>query len=201
MKPFIERARKRWLELLNREDDGHLSVVHQYLQVIKDAANSIASLTTVPLTDRRFLIDFPAAVQGINMPGLEGGLVDLIVPAEPIEPDWDNWFDSWKSAFSSFIQIDKQPLAYSRFRRSYYGKAINGLKDENSHAALWLLLWTWSFFASLLPGNDPSQKGFKELLGQLTLDKEHFPERLSSLDKFLDAVEESIDRWSAASGL
>jgi hypothetical protein len=200
VKPFIESARQSWLGLLNQDGD-HLNTVHQYLQVIKDAANAIACLTSVPLTDRRFLMDFPAAVQAINMPGLEGGLVDLIVPAEPIEPDWENWINAWESAFSSFIQVDKQPLAYSSCRRSYYEKAINGLKDENSHAALWLLLWTWSFFASLLPGNDPSQKGFKELLGQLALDQEAFPERLSSLDKFLDAVEESIDRWSSASGL
>jgi len=201
VKPFIETARQNWLELLNQQNDDDLSPVHLYLRIIKNAANAIACLTTVPLTDRRFLIDFPQAVQGINMPGLEGGLVDLIVPADPIEPDWGIWLDNWNTAFSSLQQEDKHPLAYSSCRRSYYEKAILELKDDNSHAALWLMLWTWSLIASRLPTSNSSQKGYGDFLAKLSLDAGYFSERLSSLDKFLDAVEESIDKWSADSGL
>lgn len=201
VKPFIETARQNWLELLNQQPNDDFSFMNRYLRIIKDAANAVACLTSVPLTDRRLLIDFPQAVQSINMPGLEGGLVDLIVPADPIEPEWDIWIDNWNTAFSSLQQVDKKPLSYSSCRRSYYEKAILGLKDEKSHAALWLLLWTWSLIVSRLPRINSGQKGYGDFLAQLSLGTDHFSERLSSLDKFLDAVEESIEGWSANSGL
>jgi hypothetical protein len=201
VKPFIETARQSWLALQAQKSSVDQSFVRPYLGIIKNAANAVACLTSVPLTDRRFLIDFPQAVQRINMPGLEGGLIDLIVPADPIEPDWDVWMGNWNTAFSSLQQIDNRPLSYSGCRRSYYEKAILGLKDENIQAALWLLLWTWSLMASLLPRNNSSQKGYGELLTQLVLDTDHFSERLSGLDQFLDAVEESIEEWQAAAGI
>ena len=201
VKPFIETARKGWIDLTNQQSSVNKGFVHPYLRIIKNAANAIACLTSVPLTDRRFLIDFPQAVQGINMPGLEGGLVDLIMPADPIEPDWDIWMGNWNTAFSSLQQLDNQPLPYSSCRRSYYEKAILGLKDENNQAALWLLLWTWSLMASRLTRNNSSQKGYEDLLTQLMLGADDFSERLAGLDQFLDAVEESIEGWQDAAGI
>jgi len=201
VKPFIETARQSWINLLNQQNNVNQGFVHSYLGIIKNAANALACLTSVPLTDRRFLIDFPQVVQEINMPGLEGGLVDLIVPADPIEPDWDIWMGNWNTAFSSLQQIENRPLSYSSCRGSYYKKAILGLKDENNQAAVWLLLWTWSLMASRLPGNNSSQKGYKDLLTQLMLDADHFSERLAGLDQFLDAVEESIEGWQTAAGI
>ena len=200
-KPFIEAARQDWIDLLNQHSSVNQDFVHPYLKIIKNAANAIACLTSVPLTDRRFLIDFPQAVQGINMPGLEGGMIDLIMPVDPIEPDWDMWMGNWNTAYSSLQQEDNKPLSYSSCRRSYYEKAILGLKDENSQAAVWLLLWTWSMMASLLPRNNSSQKGFGDLLTQLMIEADHFSDRLAGLDQFLDAVEESIERWQAAAGI
>ncbi len=201
VKPFIKTARQSWINLLNQQNNVDQGFMHSYLGIIKNAANAIACLTSVPLTDRRFLIDFPQVVQGINMPGLEGGLVDLIMPTDPIEPDWDIWIGNWNTAFSSLQQIDNRPLSYSSCRRSYFEKAILGLKDENNQAAVWLLLWTWSLMASRLPRNNSSQKGYLDLLTQLMLDADHFSERLASLDQFLDAVEESIEGWQAAAGI
>jgi len=200
-KPFIESARRDWIALINKQNNNHQDFLHSYLKIIKNAANAVACLTSVPLTDRRFLIDFPQAAQGINMPGLAGGLVDLIVPTESIEPDWDIWMGNWNTAFSSLQQTDSQSLSYSSCRRSYYEKAILGLKDEHSQAAVWLLLWTWSLMASCLPRNNSSQAGYEDLLAQLMLDSDSLSERLTGLDQFLDAVEESIEGWQAAAGI
>ena len=203
VKPFIESARQDWIALLNEQNNTNTAqnFLHPYLKIIKNAANAVACLTSVPLTDRRFLIDFPYSAQGINMPGLVGGLVDLIMPIDSIEPDWDIWMENWNTAFSSLQQIDNRPLSYSICRRSYYEKAILGLKDENSPAAVWLLLWTWSLMASRLPRNNSSQRGYEDLLSPLMLGANNLAERLTGLDKFLDAVEESIEGWQAAEGI
>ena len=199
--PFIEDARRDWLNLQNQGGNLGIDAIPVYLKSIKNAANAIACLTSVPLTDRRVLIDFPSVALGVQMPGLTGGLIDLLVPPDPIEPDWETWLANWNVAFSSIQQIGKLPLSYSEMRRPYYEKAILGLKDENNQAALWLLLWTWSFMSSRLPKNNASQKGFMDLLSQLMLDPDHFSERLDGLDQFLDVVEVTIENWKTAAGI
>jgi len=201
VKPFIESARQDWITLLNGQNNNAQGFLHPYLTIIKNAVNAVACLTSVPLTNRRLFIDFPQSAQAINMPGLAGGLVDLIMPIDSIEPDWDIWMGSWNTAFSSLQQTDNRPISYSSCRRSYYEKAILGLKDENSQAAVWLLLWTWSLMASRLPRNNSSQKGYEDLLFQLMLGTDTFSERLTGLDQFLDAVEESIEGWQASAGI
>ena len=199
--PFLENARKDWVSLRSQEGVFEHGSIHTYLRSIKNAADAIACLTSVPLTDRRVLLDFPAAAQAVQMPGLTGGLVDLMVPPEPIDPDWDVWMDNWNIAFSSIQQIDSTPLAYTEMRRPYYEKAILGLKDENNQAALWLLLWTWSLIAAQLPKNGSSQRGYLDVLDQLMLDPAHFSERLDGLDQFLDAVEITVENWKTDSGI
>jgi len=199
--PFIEDARKNWVELQKNTLSIDQGFLHVYLKSISNAANAIACLSSVPLTERRLLIDFPFAAQAVNMPGLSGGLIDLIVPPDPIEPDWDSWVTNWNIAFSSLQQLDNTPLSYTEMRRPYFEKAILGLKETNNQAALWLLLWTWSFMSNRLQKNNSSQRGFSDLLEQLMLSPDHFSERISGLDQFLEVVEDTIEKWKASSGL
>jgi hypothetical protein len=199
--PFAESARKGWMNLkMNPPQNHHLSV-QRYIQSIKDAANAIACLTTVPLTDRRFLIDFPEKAESVNMPGLSGGLADLILPPDPIDPEWEVWTDNWSAAFSAYQQIQKPSLSFAPCRQYYYKNAILELSETNSQAALWILLRTWSIMASDLPVNSASQHGFNDLISQTMLDKENFEERMEGLDIFLDVVEETIEKWQSSAGL
>ena len=201
VRPFAESARKIWMDLSMRPPQNHHRSVQMYIQTIKDAANAIACLTSVPLTDRRFLIDFPERAEAVNMPGLAGGLADLILPPDPIEPDWESWTENWDAAFSSYQQIQNPSLSFAPCRQSYYRKAILGLSETNSQAALWILLRTWSIMAADLPLNGVSQHGFNDLLSLTMLGKDNFEERMESLDLFLDVVEEAIDNWQTSAGI
>ncbi len=201
VKPFAESARKIWMDLNMHNPTDHRTAIHLYIQAIKDAVNAIACLTSVPLTDRRLMIDFPERAEAIQMPGLLGGLSDLLLPPDPIEPEWEAWIGNWDAAFSSYQQSGNPSLSFSPCRRSYYKKAILGLADTNSEAALWILLRTWSIMAAHLSANNVSQHGFDELLGVLLLDADNFSPRLASLDQFLDVVEETIEGWQSSAGL
>jgi hypothetical protein len=201
VKPFADSARKTWMDLNMRPADNHRQSIQQYIQVVKDAANAIACLTSVPLTDRRLMLDFPGRAEAVNMPGLSGGLADLLLPPDPIEPDWELWTGNWDVAFSSYQQNENTPISFSPCRRTYYKKAIEGLSGENSQAALWILLRTWSIMAAGLPPNSVSQHGFDDLLRDLMLDQDNFQSRLDGLDQFLDVIEETIDTWQASAGL
>ncbi|HUV15403.1 MAG TPA: hypothetical protein VMW28_02430 [Pelolinea sp.] len=201
VKPFAESARADWLNLQISENGFTAKSLRAYLQIMKDAANAIACLVSVPLTDRRFMIDYPLRTQDLKMPGLAGGLVDLILPEEPIEPNWESWLADWRTDFTRLQRQPDVPLTFSNGRMPYYQKAIEGLKESRQDAALWILLWTWTELSSRLYVNSGENLSYSDFCRQLTLGSDHFQERISALDAYLDVVEETIDRWVESNGL
>ncbi len=201
VKFFSERARSAWLKMQPFQGNISQEIILDYLKVLRDAANSLACLTSVPLTDRRFLIDFPDAIMNLKMPGLAAGLIDLILPEEPIEPNWDTWLENWRSSYVLLFKQPNIPLGLSNGRLPYYEKAILELESTRQEAALWILLWTWSLISTNLPEKSPEISAYLNFCSTLSIDETHFQERLSSLDRYLDTVEEVIENWAYQSGL
>ncbi len=201
VKSFSTLARSSWLQLQMQGGEFTPTSRLTYLRILKNAANAIACLTSVPLTERRFLIDFPERALTLKMPGLAGGFVDLIVPAEPVEPNWENWLENWHASYSELLKRSDVPLGLSNGRLPYYEKAIVELAESRQEAALWILLWTWTLIANLLPQNSAEVKAYENFCNTLALNGSNFEERLSSMDTYLDTVEETIDNWSYQNGL
>ena len=201
VRPFAESARARWMSLQTSTEGFNPATLHVFLKAMKSAANAIACLTSVPLTDRRFLLDLPDRTQRLAMPVLYGGLVDLIVPVDPIQPDWETWMADWRTDFTMLQRHPDLPLKYSNGRMAYYEKAIDGLKDSNQQAALWILLWTWTEISAILSPNGSQAVAYSDFCRLLSLGSDQLPERAASMDAYLDVVEESIDRWSQQNGV
>jgi hypothetical protein len=201
VKPFAERARAGWISLQTCTEGFNPVTLYDYLKVMKNAANAITCLTSVPLTDRRFFIDYPIRTQELAMPGLSGGLSDLIVPADPIEPNWESWLADWRTDFGMLQKRTDAPLKYSNGRQAYYEKAIEGLKETNQQAALWILLWTWTEISAMLSPNGYQAVAYADFCRVLALGNDQLQNRVNSLDAYLDVVEESIERWSQQNGL
>lgn len=201
VKFFSEKARSSWLSMQMGAGDFVGMALPGYVKILQNAANAIACLTSVPLTDRRFLIDFPERAQKLQMPGLVGGLTDLILPVEPIEPDWDTWIENWKNSYHKLLLQPEIPIGLSNGRLTYYKNAILELSEQRQEAALWIMLWTWAKISSLLPAGCPENAAFLNFCATLSLEESHFPDRLASLDTYLDTVEEVIDNWAYMNGL
>jgi hypothetical protein len=201
VKYFSERARSSWLKMQMGQEEFSPATILSYLRILKDAANAIASLSGVPLTDRRFVLDLPERALSLQMPGLAGGFVDLILPVEPVDPNWDTWLQNWRTSFTQILRQPDVPLSLSNGRLPYYEKAIQELQTTRQEAALWIMLWTWSLMANLLPPRSPDVTNFNDFCAILCLDQAHMTERLASLDVYLDTIEEAIDKWSYSNGL
>ncbi len=201
VRPFAESARARWMSLQTSTEGFNPATLLVFLKAMKSAANAIACLTSVPLTDRRFLLDLPDRTQRLAMPGLYGGLVDLIVPADPIQPDWESWMADWRTDFTMLQRQPNLPLKYSNGRMAYYEKAIEGLKDTNQQAALWILLWTWTEISAILSPNGSQAIAYSDFCRLLSLGSDQLQERAAAMDAYLDVVEESIERWSRQNGV
>jgi len=200
-KTFSERARADWLAMRGTTEPPQPKTILDYLTIIKNCANAIACLTSVPLTDRRFLLDFAERTLSLQMPGLLGGLIDLLLPEEAIEPDWDTWLESWKNAYMQLLNKKEVPTGLSNGRLLYYEKAINELKTSRQEAALWILLWTWSRIAALQPEKNSEMNTYHNFCSILSLDQTRFGEHLTSLDTYLDRVEEVIENWAYQNGV
>jgi hypothetical protein len=201
VRPFSESARAHWMNLQTGTSGFSPAGLRVYLQAMKDSANAISCLTTVPLTDRRFLLDYPVRARELGMPGLYGGLVDLIVPPDPIEPNWESWMADWRTDFTTLQKHPSLPLKYSSGRMAYYEKAIESLKEENQQAALWILLWTWTEISALLHPAGDQAVAFTDFCRLLALGSDQMQDRINDLDAYLDVVEETIDSWSQKNGL
>lgn len=196
-RPFVEQARQSWMEMSMGKFEGPAFLL-SYLRTIEKTANAIVSLVSPPLTDRRFFLQFPKIVASMQRPGLASGLVDLFLNRDLSAQDWQEWLPAWQEAFSAAAKQTNCPPALNACRLNYYARAIDIFTTENPSAALWLLLRTWSAALCVLPS---SSQSWEKACQSLQLEPSGLGERLTSLDAYLDTVEETLDLWAKQNGI
>lgn len=199
-RPAADSARQTWLELHSLTGTPSPADRWAYLKALENAANAIALLNGAPLTERRFLLNYPQRAQAVQHPGLAGGLVDLFTAQMPDGETWAAWHKDWEAAFTAAGQAADFPPRLHPGRRNYYARAMDALFKDQPAAALWLLLRTWTLAVVNLGETAPSA-GYKDACAACGLDGAEFSRRLEELDAYLDAVEETLDIWAQKNGV
>jgi len=200
--PLAEIARQTWINLHAGTIEPGPQKLMAYLSTLEKSANAITCLTGVPLTERRFLLNYPQRAQLIDRPGLASGLVDLLTGDQPIsEETWQTWLVGWNSAYQEAGKIETCPPRLHPCRQAYYERSVLSLHNDHPEAALWLLLRTWTAALCSLPDNATHRLPWEAALQTLQLAEEHFTLRLAALDAYLDSVEETLDVWSKTNGV
>jgi hypothetical protein len=171
-----------------------------YLKALENAANAIAVLNGPPLTERRFLLQFPQRAQAVGRPGLAGGLVDLFMPEKPDAETWQMWLENWRTAFSAASQQPDCPPRLHPCRQLYYERAADALFSDHPEAAVWMLLRTWTLTLTSLPEDSSLLIAWENACLSCGLGGSEFNHRLASLDTYLDSVEETLDIWAQQNG-
>ena len=200
-RPLAEDARQSWVSLHSGSDESYPARILGYLNALKKAGNSIALLTGTPLTERRFLLQFPQRAQALQKPDLSARLIDLAGGQDVPDETWLAWLEKWKAAFSAAAAVKNSPARLHIARLPYYERAASFLWDEHPAAAIWPILNTWTEAVSILPEGSTYQSEWLAALETLKLDKNSFYERLQALDEYLDLVEETLDGWSQRNGI
>jgi hypothetical protein len=198
---LASKARQRWQDLEINPDIAQPTRMLAYLSALENAANSITSITAAPLTERRFILQFPEHAVSIGRPGLSAGLLDLFSPESLASQDLTNWFDDWRACLQDVSQLESVPPRLAPTRLLYYERAAAALNEENTSAALWLVLRTWTRAISLLKPDSEYVQAWQNACQQMELDGTHFQEHLSLLDRYLDNVEETLDNWAQKYGV
>jgi hypothetical protein len=199
-RPLAEKARQTWIDL-NSGNFAPGSYATHYLKALELAANSVASLSGAPLTERRFMMNFPARAQAVDRPGLAAGLVDLFTNQSISNEEWEGLMENWSSAYSAAGKEPGCPVRLDPCRRNYYEQSISILRADYPEAALWTLLRTWTQAVATLPESHPAHQPWLEALESLELGVDHLEERLNALDAYLDGIEETLETWAQKYGL
>lgn len=193
-------ARQIWVDLFNEKSLERPQQLLSYLSAIEQGANAVAVLSGTPLTERRFLLNFPQRAIAVGKAALAADLTDLIVPHEFDPQEITSWLPAWKENLSDASQTEGVQPRLLPARLPYYTRAAEAMIENAPFPALWLVLRTWTQAAlALSPGAqiEPWQAACK----QLALDKENFSRRYAALDAYLDSIEETLDEYAARYGV
>ena len=200
VRPLVEHARQIWTAFHETESVLGAEDVLRYLRALEHAANAVAGLSGPPLTERRFLMDFPARAEAIRRPGLYAGLLGLLGGPAVDAAALQGWLADWRAAYSA-LTADKAPARLHSCRLQYYERAIETiLGSEHPLDALWPLWHTWCLAASLLPAESPPLEAWRLAGERLGLQGGAFAERVAALDVYLDMVEEILETWARENG-
>ena len=202
-------ARQKWISLgLGGSPDPSSDParrIYAFYQALEYAGNAIASLSGVPLSERRFLLQLPqkaAATGKPEQPALATSLLALASVTSAVhDADWQSWTAVWDAALIAVGKTESCPPRLLPARRAYYTRAAAALWSDHPAAAFWILMRTFSLAAAHLPAGSESRAALETVSSAVGLDEAHFDARLDDLDQLLDQVEEMLDGWAHRNGV
>lgn len=197
---MVEHARQMWLSLHVMTANPGIDEFIMYLKAVEHVINGVASLSGPPLTERRFLLQFPDRAEAVEKPGLYAGLLGLLGVANVDIDVLRTCVEAWQSAYDA-IPTDNAPAELHPGRRAYYLRAFEALLNgKNYQDVLWPLLRTWTNAVVQLPEAADERSLWYKHLDQIGLMGAGFRQRVAALDAYLDTVEELIEIWARFHG-
>jgi hypothetical protein len=203
----LDQARSLWLRYQMSPVHPQPEDVGAYLQALGFAANAVASISGPPLTDRRFLLQFPGRAEALGKPGLHAGLLGLLGASNLPDGALDEWLPQWQAAYQTVPSAQASPAAPVSLRLhparyAYYSSAIASLSSGSQpETALWPLLRIWTMAAGYSSPDSRERRSWHQACDQLDLVGPSFAERIQALDAYLDAIEEDLEIWGRLNGV
>jgi hypothetical protein len=197
---LLAGARKDWVGLTSVGANAGPLHVLQFLDAVAQAADAVAELSGGPLSERRFLLEFPGRAEAAERPDFTEAVFNLIGASQVDAASLVDWLPPWAADFLAAAQDPRVDQSIDPARLNYYDKGIQALlAGETPLTALWPLIHTWTLASQVLehPPASPWQAAFRTL-GLLGPELER---RVSDLDGLLDQVEVRIDEIAIASGV
>lgn len=199
--PFADQARQIWLDFQLGFDEPGPERIWKYLHALELSSNALVLLDGTPLTERRFLLQFPERMSKLGYPGMAAVLKDMILAENPREETIREWMQSWNKALQIVSTLPNSPVALHPERLVYYTRAVETLIGDENAAALWILLRTWTRAIGLLETDSKFYQEWQSCIESLGLGEHEFKGRLHHLDVYLDQMEEIIEKWCKQNGI
>jgi hypothetical protein len=200
--PLLREARQIWMRYHTQIPESGPKLIAEYLSTLERIVNAIALLNGGPLTERRFLLQFPERAQAIGIPGLYADLLNLLGVAGMDSAELSAWLPDWEKAYRTLGGMPIVPPHLHPSRRIYHLHAYRAiLAGIQPLAVTWPLLRTWTHIVRFLPTEGQLFQKWVDVCDQLNLLNDHFVQKVDALDAFLDTVEELFEDWKREHGL
>jgi hypothetical protein len=192
---LYDQARQSWMDLLSADSIASPAHVAGYIKAVENAANSLALLVGNPLTERRFLLDFPRCAEALGEPRMVNGLYGLLGAHRVDDQDIQSWLSGWSQSYDA-VPGESRPAHLHTDRKNYYQRAFDAIvAGDDPKALLWPLINTWTRAAVPLSHSDSAYQGWVDAFQQLELLTNNPADRVAALDAFLDQVNDTLNRW------
>ena len=199
---FLNAARDDWFSLVQTPSETHVQWLHQYLQVLAQAANAIAGLIGPPLTTRHFLATFNQRVHTLGVPNLITGFFGLLGFTEENRGSLSTWLEGCEADFEYMLETSVPPIHLAECRQRYYLEGIRALiHDETPDHALWPLLRIWLDLHLTMPEPSPGREAWEDCLSALNLIEAQADQKTEALDAYLDTLEINLESWAEIYGI
>ena len=199
---FNQEAHKYYSKLQKLVNTQYeVTYVFNYILCIENAVNSIACLSSRPLTMRHFLQDFIDCCNEVNNANLVSETIGLITDNPSLDQYYQYYTQYWNyyfDYFSNYVRADFFP-EYGKFRLPYYQKAVEAYWEAHLPSAVWIMLNTWTHIFSAM--NMEQNEGYHSFLGMNGLTPQQGMKRLEDIDHYLEQVDDTIDNWTKSHGI
>lgn len=193
-------ARASWWQLEGKENSTPKEMV-SFIESVEHATNAMASISGLPLTERRFMLGLAERCQAVESPQFALALASLIGFSTFDFSSLEEWINRWSAALSASDNPSSIPPGVHPYRKLYYINAVKSyFEDGQLESCLWIMLKTWTSLSSYLSSRSTGGKDYPVFLSVLGFEKGSFQEKVASLDSFLDADEDIINLWAQEAG-
>ena len=197
---LVADARADWWRLEGKETLNPKDMA-VFINSSEKAANALASLSGLPLAERRFMLALPGRCQAVDSPQLALGFSSLLGLSTFDFSSLEDWIGRWATSLYSQDNPSNIPPAVHPHRKLYYLNAIRSYFEEGQlESVVWILLSSWTKLAANLSSRTPSPKDYSIFTTALGFNKNTCKEKITALDQYLDAVEERTTRWALEIG-
>jgi hypothetical protein len=172
-----------------------------HTQAAAEGANAVALLAGPPAAGRRLTLTLKQRTTEAGYPDVFDSFLRLIGADTADGHDLPEWISAWSRAFELASQNSADPrVAGCRLRYHMAGFEALNLAGW-PQAVVWGLLSTWQIGVELtFSEGGASRSEWDGFLKHLDLDQDAVERRTQDLERFLDGVEEILDRWAAEHG-
>jgi hypothetical protein len=200
VRKLFAEARAEWWRLENRDNPSPKDLA-VFLNSAEQATNALASISGLPLAERRFVLSLAERCQAVDSPHLALAFSTLLGFSAFDFSTLEEWIARWETAFSAGDNPPGVPPAVHPYRKHYYLNAVKSCFEEGQlESCLWILLSTWTRLVSSIPSRFSASKEYPAFVAALGFDKHTFNDKIAALDQYLDAIDERINTWSLDAG-
>jgi hypothetical protein len=200
VRKLFTEARTEWWRLENRDNPSPKDLA-VFLNSAEQATNALASISGLPLTERRFILSLAERCQAVDSPQLALAFSALLGFSSFDFSTLEDWITRWENAFSAADNPPGVPPANHPYRKHYYLNAVKSCLEEGQlESCLWILLSTWTRLVAFIPSRLSASKEYPAFIAALGIDKHTFHDKIAALDHYLDAIDERINTWSQEAG-